>query len=377
MPVQRKKTTLPLVVLVLVLVAAPALTPAARAQERGPAPSAEAPKAEPSPAKPEGTAPAPKVRLGEVVGTVLNVRSGPGIAYGVLTKVLRGTRLTILGERDGWLKVEMPENDYSWVSAQFVEKGSAGVGTVTGDGVNVRVEPDTSAEVLGQLNRGYQVRIVEEREGWVRIKPLPGAIGWVSADFVKELPAEAAPAGPTIPAEEARKKFTALEARFKAEVAKDISEWDLKKFIPEYQALARGAEDRDIRFMAENRLSQLAAFQAVQDRVAQQKKAYAELQDKLKDLEARYQRQLAQLRRATQQPRYIATGVLKRLAISFLPPATHKIEGPDRILFLLYSTDVDLSAYEGKRVGLIGSMTVPKGWETPLIRVTKVDVLPQ
>ncbi len=330
-------------------------------------------EAEPTPPTP----PAPPVfeRVGQVTGTVVNVRGGPGIGYGALTKVLRGSRVIILSDREGWLKIVLPENDYSWVSAQFVEKGVGDVGTITGDAVNVRFDPAASGEVLGQLNRGFQLRIVEERQGWYRIKPLPGAIGWISSDFVKELPPEAVVI-PTISTEQARKQWDEAEALYKAEVAKpDIAAWDLKKFVALYTALAKGAADRDVRFMAENRLEQLAFYQTLQDRLAWDKKHRAQVEQKLKDLEESYRRQIKQLREATRQPRYLATGVLKRLAISFLPPATHKIEGEDRILFLLYSSHIDLATYQGKQVGLMGTMTVPKGWETPLIRVTGVRIL--
>ena len=346
----------------------------------GPALWAQQAPAEPPASEPEPTAPAAPVpttleRVGEVTGTVVNIRSGPGISYGALTKVLRGSRVTILEDREGWLKIVLPENEDSWVSAQFVEKGVGDVGTITGDAVNVRFDPVASGEVLGQLNRGFQVRIVEEREGWYRVKPLPGAIGWISSDFVKELPAEVV-VTPTISAEEAQKQWAEAEALYRAEVAKpDIATWDLKRFIPLYTALARGAGDRDLRFMAENRLEQLVFYQTLQDRVASDQKESAQLQVKLKDLEEGYRRQIEQLREATRQPRYLATGVLKRLAISFLPPATHKIEGEERILFLLYSSDIDLGTYEGKHVGLVGTMTVPKGWGTPLIRVTGVRIL--
>jgi len=339
----------------------------------GPAPPAAATEAEPAPPPKPPAAALP--RVGEVIGTVVNVRGGPGIAYAGVTKVLRGSRVTILGERDGWLKVALPENEYSWVSAQFVEKGMGDVGTITGDSVNVRMDASSEAESLGRLNRGFQVRIVEEREGWCRIKPLPGAIGWISADFVKEVAGETA-AAPTIAAEDARKRWDQVEVLYKAEVTKEnLADWDLEKLVPLYEALAKGSADPDIRLKAQNRLSQLTPYRSFLRQLAREKEATALVEKKIKELEERYRKQIEQLRKATEEPRYIATGVLKRLAISFLPPATHKIEGESRILFLLYSTDVDLSTYEGKRVGLTGTMTVPKGWETPLIRVTGVRLL--
>jgi len=318
----------------------------------------------------------PVERVGEVTGTAVNVRSGPGIAYGAVTKVVRGSRVTILGERGGWYRIVMPENEYSWVAAEFLQKGATDVATVTGDAVNVRVEASTNAQVLGRLSSGSKVRVVEEREGWCRIKPVPGSVGWISVDFVRMLGAAAATAA-TIPADEAKKRFEELEARYKAELQKkpDIADWDLRTLAPGYRDLARGAEGRDIRFMARNRLDQIRTFLAVQESIAERRRTVARLEEKLRDLEKEYEQRIEELRRATARPNYAAVGVLKKLAIGFLPPATHKIEGENRILFLVYSKAIDLSKSEGKRVGLVGTMTVPQGWETPLIRVTAVEVL--
>jgi len=388
--------------------AAPAPTPEVRPAAPPAAGAAPAAPAEAAPA-----APPTAERIAEVTGTVVNVRNGPGVAYAAVTKVLRGTRVTVLGERGGWVKIAMPENDYSWVSAEFVQKGGENIGTLTGDGVNVRAEPATSGQVLGQLPLGYQVKIAEERTGWYRITPLPGTVGWVATDLLRivsgaplaaspaGLPAPAvtpggapgptpgAPTGPTPapetpaagapgPVSEAQKQFEEAEALFKAEVAKpDVTTWDVPKLITVYEALTK-SPDRDVRFKADNRLSQLALYKAIQQRIAERQKTDVEVREKIQALDSIYQKQkkeLDELRQATVKPGYLAVGVLRRLAIPYLPPATHKIQGEGRILFLLYSPDLDLSPYEGQKVGITGTLTVPSGWETPLIRVSAVHVL--
>jgi uncharacterized protein YgiM (DUF1202 family) len=353
-------------------------------------------------------APAGAERIAEVTATVVNVRNGPGVAYGTVTKVLQGTRLTVLGERGGWVKIVMPESKSAWVSAQFVQKGGEDIGTLTGDGVNVRSEPAASGQVLGQLSMGYQLKIAEERAGWYRIKPLPGAVGWVSGELLRIVsgaplaavpetapgaagapgagtpPGSAAAPGATpgagapataAPPSESAKQFEEAEAILKAEVAKpDIADWDVPKLITLYEALAK-SPDRDVRVKAENRLSQLSLYKDIQQRVAEQKKAQAEIPAKIEKIDSEYRDRVAELRRVTVAPGYLAEGVLRRLAIPYLPPATHKIQGERRILFLLYSPDINLSPYEGQKVGITGTLTVPSGWETPLIHVTAVHVL--
>lgn len=57
------------------------------------------------------------------------------------------------------------------------------IGTVTGDSLNVREEPNTSAKVLTQLSKGEQVLIISSSNGWHRIS-YDNIKGWVSGDFI-------------------------------------------------------------------------------------------------------------------------------------------------------------------------------------------------
>jgi uncharacterized protein YgiM (DUF1202 family) len=62
-----------------------------------------------------------------VVATkILNVRSGPGINHGVLTRTYMGNVLIVQGSSDDWYYVRLPDNTYGWVMKSFV--------TMTGNG---------------------------------------------------------------------------------------------------------------------------------------------------------------------------------------------------------------------------------------------------
>lgn len=49
----------------------------------------------------------------------LNVRSGPGYNYSVVTVVTQGSTLTVLNASDGWLSVRTPLGDVGWVAQQY------------------------------------------------------------------------------------------------------------------------------------------------------------------------------------------------------------------------------------------------------------------
>ena len=56
---------------------------------------------------------------------------------------------------------------------------------VNADSLKVRQEPNTSSEVIDSLTRNAQISIIEELDGWYRIK-LSNQIGYVSATYISD-----------------------------------------------------------------------------------------------------------------------------------------------------------------------------------------------
>lgn len=50
----------------------------------------------------------------------VNVRSGPGLNYGVLTQVNKGERLAVLGKVPDWYQVRLPGGEVGWIVAWYV-----------------------------------------------------------------------------------------------------------------------------------------------------------------------------------------------------------------------------------------------------------------
>ncbi len=63
----------------------------------------------------------PAISSGKVTVTspLLNVRSGPGMNFGVVSQVRQGTALEVHGNAPGWLYVRLPSGNFGWVSRQF------------------------------------------------------------------------------------------------------------------------------------------------------------------------------------------------------------------------------------------------------------------
>ena len=52
-------------------------------------------------------------------GSNLNVRTGPGIGYDIISSLANGSRVTVLEEKDGWYQIEFPA-DIAYVCGQYV-----------------------------------------------------------------------------------------------------------------------------------------------------------------------------------------------------------------------------------------------------------------
>lgn len=80
--------------------------------------------APPPPATAPTPTPAPVERGGSVwvMASTLNVRSEASADAAVVTRVRKGTKLDVVSEESGWLKVRLVNGDVGWVSAQHISR---------------------------------------------------------------------------------------------------------------------------------------------------------------------------------------------------------------------------------------------------------------
>jgi SH3-like domain-containing protein len=60
--------------------------------------------------------------------------------------------------------------------------------SVVKDGVNLRSNPDTSADVLFQLPAGYPLQVIERKGDWINVSDYENDKGWISASLVSSVP---------------------------------------------------------------------------------------------------------------------------------------------------------------------------------------------
>lgn len=131
----------------------------------------------------------------------VNLRTGPGANYPVVTVLSNGQQLFLQGQNaDGsWLQVSLFGSTSGWVNARYVAPiGAVGPlpvvaptgrlnAFVTANFLNVRSGPAANFEVIATLGRNQPVNLLGRNldSTWVRIS-VPGIVadGWVSARYI-------------------------------------------------------------------------------------------------------------------------------------------------------------------------------------------------
>ena len=117
--------------------------------------------------------------VGVVTASTLNVRSGPSTSYNVLFKLKKNDEVNILGNSNGWYKISSKSGKEGWVSGQYISLSTssnqqsstnATKMIVNVDGLNMRSGPSTAFRVNKVLNKGTEVEVVSEKDGWTQIK---------------------------------------------------------------------------------------------------------------------------------------------------------------------------------------------------------------
>lgn len=122
----------------------------------------------------------------------MNVRSGPGLSYGITAEVKKGERYPILKEDGDWVQIQLGSGEKGWVVSWLITKedqastsssGSSDTVTSTDPDLRMRSGPGTSYEVIGKFPQGSQASVIDKDSGWIKIS-YHSATGWVSSEYV-------------------------------------------------------------------------------------------------------------------------------------------------------------------------------------------------
>ena len=117
-----------------------------------------------------------------IAGDDINMRSGPGTGHEILWKIDSGFPVEIVSATGEWLQVKDFEGSAGWVHKKTTQKMphmivKANKGT--DQQVNVRSEPNTTANIVATASYGVVFKTLEKKDGWVKVEHGQGVTGWV------------------------------------------------------------------------------------------------------------------------------------------------------------------------------------------------------
>lgn len=121
----------------------------------------------------------------------INIRSEANTDSEVVGKLYSKSAVTVLGTEGEWYRIHSG-NCEGYIKCEYVITGdeelaksiSTRVAIVETDNLNIRDNMSTEGTVLGQVNEGDQLIVVEELDGWVKVATDEGE-GYVSSEYVR------------------------------------------------------------------------------------------------------------------------------------------------------------------------------------------------
>ncbi|CEO14468.1 cell wall hydrolase [[Clostridium] sordellii] len=87
----------------------------------------------------------------------------------VQTIAYSGEEFKIIGEQDGWYKVQLNDGNEGWIASRYVDVKGADA-YVTAENVNLRKDAHIESDVQDNLGLSTKVEVLETQDNWVKVK---------------------------------------------------------------------------------------------------------------------------------------------------------------------------------------------------------------
>lgn len=128
-----------------------------------------------------------------VVASNVNVRARAGLIGEVLTKITKGSTVTVIeeitlknskdDEPSAWAKINLPPGARVFVNTGFID---AATKTVKPKKLNLRGGAGENYSVIGTLEKGAAVKEIAVKGDWTEIEPPAGAFAFVAAQYLQQ-----------------------------------------------------------------------------------------------------------------------------------------------------------------------------------------------
>ncbi|MBI5875876.1 MAG: SH3 domain-containing protein [Deltaproteobacteria bacterium] len=119
-----------------------------------------------------------------VDGDLINVRAGSNINSEVILQLNNGDIVELAeGQTDinSFVKIKIPQSGGVWIRSDMLDSAGA---VVVKDNVNLRAGSGASHNVVGKINKGEPVHVIQRKGEWVKIKPTAQSYAFVAAQYI-------------------------------------------------------------------------------------------------------------------------------------------------------------------------------------------------
>ncbi|HWC60168.1 MAG TPA: SH3 domain-containing protein, partial [Verrucomicrobiae bacterium] len=274
----------------------------------------------------------------------VNIRSKAGLVGEVLTHVTNGEPVTVIeeihlkksgpDEPSAWAKILLPPETHVWVKSSLLDSNNA----VSVKKVNLRAGPGENYGVLGTVNKGDVVQVMDTKGEWTQIQAPTNAYAFMAAQYLKQ---EEGGTGATVAANPTPTPETPMTTTTMPEMPTVAA--------PPTEAVTGGST-------TEGATAPTTAMPTMPDTT---------------------------MTPAVQEPpppRIVEHEGVVRGTFSIQAPSKYELVAPDtkQPINYLYttSTNLDLSRYKGMHIIVTGEEALDPRWKnTPVITIQKIQVL--
>ena len=125
------------------------------------------------------------LRPGERNGrsTAVNLRQEASTSSGIAKVLDKGTVIEVIERTGDWYKLNTANFGTAYISSQFFQISHVDA-EVTGDGVNVREQPDAGSNTLGTLNKGTSIVVTGKSGDWYEFQ-YGSDYAYISSEYVE------------------------------------------------------------------------------------------------------------------------------------------------------------------------------------------------
>ncbi|MFA7148421.1 MAG: N-acetylmuramoyl-L-alanine amidase [Syntrophomonadaceae bacterium] len=113
----------------------------------------------------------------------VNIRSGPATTYDIVGRLDQGNQVEIMGSKNDWYQIKSGQLN-GWVRNDLINLQKEYSLKVTANGVNLRSGPATTYNVVGSVNYGDILALLDTKGDWYQIKT-GGLTACINGSFVQ------------------------------------------------------------------------------------------------------------------------------------------------------------------------------------------------